>query len=271
MSALDLITRCDTIINKYGRYDEVDKEKPGTSSDPFNSLYTQMKDEVASLQEKAAEIEGTANKVLAASLKAEIRRGKNSLLTYQIPRLDKLGAKRIKGMEKDALLSRQSQIKELIEDIKAIPDGIGTGMKKFQMQQSQAALSSLQLAHIALDDFTDGKYVGKSHEQTDQSRAFREEYEVRRDKQDKVLDEIEKGVTELKNIGLDMTGELERQQPLVNEIESKVDNTAETVSSQNVRMKEVLTRLRSSRNFCVDMVLISILLGVGAYIYSMVK
>ena len=54
-------------------------------------------------------------------------------------------------------------------------------------------------------------------------------------------------------------------------METKVDASRQTVSSQNVRMKEVLIKIRSSRNFCMDLVLVSILLGVGAYIYSMVK
>ena len=58
---------------------------------------------------------------------------------------------------------------------------------------------------------------------------------------------------------------------MFHEIEHKVDTSRDTVSSQNARMKEVLIKIRSSRNFCTDMVLVSILLGVGAYIYSMVK
>ena len=144
-------------------------------------------------------------------------------------------------------------------------------MKKFHVQQSQAALKSLQLTHISIDDFTDGKYEGRSYEQTEQSRAFREEYELRKVKQDKQLDVIERGLSELHSIGNDISSELDRQQPLFHEMEHKVDNTRETVSSQNVRMKEVLVKIRSSRNFCMDIVLISILLGVGAYIYSMVK
>ena len=272
MSALDLITRCDAILDKYGKYDEVEKEKkPENAKDAFSALYETIKSDVAALQEKASEVEGVSNKAEAASLHAELRRGKNNLLSIEIPRLDKLGAKRIKGMSREGLLSRQSQIKELIEQIKQIPDGVGVGIKKFHMQQSQSTLDSLQLAHINVEDFTGGKYEGKSQEQTEQSRAFREEYELRRQDQDSALDEIEKGVTELKSIGIDMANELDRQQPLVQEIESKVDKTHVSVTGQNVRMKEIVTKLRSSRNFCVDMVLISILLGVGAYIYSMVK
>ena len=272
MSLPDVLNRCEVILETYGKYDEVKREKAESSQDPFGVLCGQIKSDIEALKQKADDIEDMAsNKAACAALHAELRLGKNSLLTVEIPRLDKLGSKRIKGMTREALLSRQTQIKELIEDIKSIPDGIGTNMKKFSMQQSQAALSSLELTHISLDDFTDGKYEGKSYEQTDQSRAFREEYELRKAKQDKQLDVIERGLSELQSIGNDISSELDRQQPLIQEMETKVDASRQTVSSQNVRMKEVLTKIRSSRNFCMDMVLMSILLGVGAYIYSMVK
>ena len=272
MSLPDVLNRCEVILETYGKYDEVKREKAESSQDPFGVLCGQIKSDIEALKQKADDIEDMAsNKAACAALHAELRRGKNSLLTVEIPRLDKLGSKRIKGMTREALLSRQTQIKELIEDIKSIPDGIGKNMKKFSMQQSQAALSSLELTHISLDDFTDGKYEGKSYEQTDQSRAFREEYELRKAKQDNQLDVIERGLSELQSIGNDISSELDRQQPLIQEMETKVDASRQTVSSQNVRMKEVLTKIRSSRNFCMDMVLMSILLGVGAYIYSMVK
>ena len=271
MSLADVLGRCDIILETYGKYDEVKREKAESSQDPFGVLVGQIKSDIEALKQKADDIESMTNKAASAALHAELRRGKNSLLTIEIPRLDKLGSKRIKGMTREALLSRQVQIKELIEDIKSIPDGIGSNMKKFHMQQSQAALSSLQLTHIKLEDFTDGKYEGRSYEQTEQSKAFREEYELRKSKQDKQLDVIERGLSELQSIGNDISSELDRQQPLFHEMEHKVDNTRETMSSQNVRMKEVLVKIRSSRNFCVDIVLISILLGVGAYVYSMVK
>ena len=271
MSLPDVLNRCESILDVYGKYDEVKREKAETSQDPFGVLCGQIKSDIEALKQKADDIENMANKAASAALHAELRRGKNSLLTIEIPRLDKLGSKRIKGMTREALLSRQLQIKELIEDIKSIPDGIGTNMKKFSMQQSQSALSSLQLTHISIEDFTDGKYEGRSYEQTDQSRAFREEYELRKTKQDKQLDVIERGLSELQSIGNDISSELDRQQPLFHEIEHKVDTSRDTVSSQNARMKEVLIKIRSSRNFCMDMVLVSILLGVGAYIYSMVK
>ena len=44
-----------------------------------------------------------------------------------------------------------------------------------------------------------------------------------------------------------------------------------TLQTNNDKLKEMVTKLRSSRNFCVDIVLLCILLSIGAYIYSLVK
>ena len=52
---------------------------------------------------------------------------------------------------------------------------------------------------------------------------------------------------------------------------AQVDGANDGLKTNNTRLKEMVTKLRSSRNFCVDVVLLCILLGIGAYIYSLVK
>ncbi|GMP85094.1 hypothetical protein CsSME_00038388 [Camellia sinensis var. sinensis] len=36
----------------------------------------------------------------------------------------------------------------------------------------------------------------------------------------------------------------------------------------NVRLKDTVNQLRSSRNFCIDIILLCIILGIAAYIYK---
>ena len=60
------------------------------------------------------------------------------------------------------------------------------------------------------------------YETTEESRAFRQEYEQRRGKQDVALDEISKGLSTLKTIGEELGEELNKQQPLVDSVEDKV-------------------------------------------------
>ena len=104
----------------------------------------------------------------------------------------------------------------------------------------------------------------------DQSKAFEEEWQQRKAKQEEGLDVIEKGLSTLKNMSEDIGDELRRQKPLINTIENKVDMNKATLQTNNDKLKEMVTKLRSSRNFCVDIVLLCILLSIGAYIYSLV-
>ena len=52
MSVADILNRCDSMLDKYGKYDEVEREKPESSKDPFGVLYEQIKGDIRALQEK---------------------------------------------------------------------------------------------------------------------------------------------------------------------------------------------------------------------------
>ena len=69
----------------------------------------------------------------------------------------------------------------------------------------------------------------------------------------------------------DMAEEIAKQQPLANDIEERMDTAQAELRNKNKRLKTLVTSVRSSRNFCLDMVLMCIVLGIGAYIYSLVK
>lgn len=48
-----------------------------------------------------------------------------------------------------------------------------------------------------------------------------------------------------------------------------MDKVTGTLKTNNQKLAGVLKNMRSSRNFCVDIILITVLLAIGAYIYSM--
>lgn len=48
-----------------------------------------------------------------------------------------------------------------------------------------------------------------------------------------------------------------------------MDRVASQLRNNNQRLKGIVTKMRSSRNFCLDIILICLLLGIGAYLYSM--
>ncbi|KAG8387702.1 hypothetical protein BUALT_Bualt02G0048700 [Buddleja alternifolia] len=87
-------------------------------------------------------------------------------------------------------------------------------------------------------------------------------------KKDQGLDVISDGLDTLKNLAKDMNEELDRQVPLVDEIDTKVDKATSDMRSTNIRLKDTLFRVRSSRNFCIDIILLCIVLGIAAYLYK---
>ena len=59
-------------------------------------------------------------------------------------------------------------------------------------------------------------------ESTEESRAFRQEFEMAKLRQDEALDEISSGLTTLKSVANDMSEEMKVQNQLMDEIEDKV-------------------------------------------------
>lgn len=85
---------------------------------------------------------------------------------------------------------------------------------------------------------------------------------------DQELDEIAAGVQVVKQIAIQMGEEVEKQNDMLTEIETKVDHAHEHVQLVNMRMKEALDGVMKGDKFLVNCVLICILLGLVAYIAS---
>ncbi|GMI71168.1 syntaxin of plants 71 [Hibiscus trionum] len=84
--------------------------------------------------------------------------------------------------------------------------------------------------------------------------------------QDEGLDVISERLDMLKNIALDMNEEIDRRAPLMDEIDSKVDQTTSDIRKNNVTLKQTITQIRSGRNFSIDITLLCIILGIAFYL-----
>lgn len=49
----------------------------------------------------------------------------------------------------------------------------------------------------------------------------------------------------------------------------QLDKGTKSVETNNQKLAGVLTRVRSQRNFCIDIILIIVLLAVAGYIYTL--
>ncbi|XP_045802262.1 syntaxin-71-like, partial [Trifolium pratense] len=162
----------------------------------------------------------------------------------------------VKGLSSQEFAARNDLVLSLPERIQAIPDGTLAAPK-----QTGGCGASASRPEIKFD--SDGYF-----EQTKESSQFREEYEMPKMKQDQGLDVIAEGLDTLKNMAHDMNEEFDKQVPLMDEIDTKVDKASSDLKYTNVKLKDTVTQLRSSRNFCIDIVLLIIILGIAAYLYK---
>eukprot|EP00736_Rhodelphis_marinus_P004849 Rmarinus@m.8951 len=88
------------------------------------------------------------------------------------------------------------------------------------------------------------------------------------EKMDEELEVISEGVQRLGNLARDMNQEINLQSQMVEEITADVDRTAAHLQNINKKMKETLTKVRSADRFCVDIILVVILVGICGYLYS---
>ncbi|CAN1775745.1 SYP71 [Linum perenne] len=264
MTVIDILTRVDAICHKYDKYD-VDKHKDLNVSgdDAFARGYAAVDAEIEAALEKAELASKEKSKASAVAINAELRRTKAKLLE-EVPKLQRLAIKKVKGLSTEELTARNDLVLALPDRIQAIPDGAAAAPK-----QTGGWGPSASRTEIKFD--SDGRFDDEYFQESEHSSKFRQEYDTRKQKQDQGLEMISEGLDTLKNMAHDMNEELDRQVPLADEIDSKVDKAAADLKNTNVRLKDTVTQLRSSRNFCIDIVLLCIVLSIAAYLYNVLK
>ncbi|KAJ6251358.1 syntaxin-71 [Anaeramoeba flamelloides] len=87
---------------------------------------------------------------------------------------------------------------------------------------------------------------------------------------DQDLSEIGEGAMELKEMAIQMGETLDTQNEMLVTIEDKMENVQEHLDNVNRKLKKAVDSVRSGDKFCIDFVLILILLGIIAYISKLI-
>ncbi|KAJ4839805.1 hypothetical protein Tsubulata_032011 [Turnera subulata] len=281
MSVIDILFRVDDICKRYEKYDiEKQRELNAYGDDTFAHQYAAVEAEIESALNKADVVAMETNRASVAAKNAEIRRIKARLMD-EVPKLAKLAKKKVKGLSKEEHLIRADWVLSLPDRIQAIPDGTTRADDKGGWAGSASNNIKFDTSDAHLND--------EFFQESEESSAFRQEHERRKLKQafynqyfliyfstssfpqDEGLDVISEGLDVLKNLAQDMSEELDRQVPLIDEIETKVDKATSDLRNTNVRLKKTLVEIRSSRNFCIDIILLCVILGIASYLYNILN
>ena len=260
------------LFDRYGHYEEdLERKKSAKrkkSDDPFTDKYFEILDRCQDCQLRAEANNAEKNRALRAALNAELRKEK-AILQDEVNSLYKQIQK--KGLSADQLDERRSQYDEAQTEVDKIDDGLGSTMKSpTGVARSMTTPSPGRAGGVGTVRELKGTltYDG-AYQHTDESKAFVKEAAIAQERQDLQLESIERGVGTLKELGMAMGDEVNRHDAVIDEIETKMDVVTREIQSNNMKLQVVLTKVRSSRKFFIDLILICILLAVGLYIYNM--
>jgi len=278
MSSLgDISLRTNVLCKKYEKYVVTDQKKDvekgkARSTDAFSDLYEEIFADVQALNTKAVEIAQEKNRARVAEKNAQLRRAKASILQNDIVKLQRM-VKKGKKVSKEMVAERHVLVEKLIAATNDISDGVN-GVRRPMRPGAGASSSKAARGGEVVIGGLDGMSSYDNPEyyaETEESSGFQRTWDDAKVKQDKVLDEIANGLSQLKGMGQAMAEELDRQDPLVNGIEDKIDKVNNNMVSNNTKLKNTVHKMRSSRRICIDIILILVLLLVAYWIYSALR
>ena len=105
----------------------------------------------------------------------------------------------------------------------------------------------------------------------EEEQAAIDEWERRKQKQNEELNDLGDLVRELKTEAKIAEEGVNKISKAVLEVAEHADKTNRNVVTQNKQLKEMIQKIRSGNKLCVDFILLIVLLGLLAVLYSLIK
>jgi len=209
---------------------------------------------------------------LKAALNAELRKEK-AVLQQEVYELQQLVHDKKTTPEVEVeRLERLTEVQEAVEDI---PDGVAGG-STLKPQRGLSGNGSAAYPSGRID--INGSLANASalsnpeaYQHTEETSEFVREASMAKERQDLALDNIERGLSTLKELGTAMGEELERHDVMIDEVGTKMEAVTKELQTNNMKLKGLVTQVRSTRKFFIDIILVCVLLAVGLYLYNMFK
>lgn len=105
----------------------------------------------------------------------------------------------------------------------------------------------------------------------DEEKQKMEEWDEKVRNQDDQLDEVKNVVKELRVEVKNAGNKIKEIGKKTNKVSQHADKSMAQLQTQNMKLKKLLEKLRSSSKICVDIILFLILIGLVAVLYSIIK
>ncbi len=90
-------------------------------------------------------------------------------------------------------------------------------------------------------------------------------------KQDEVLIEVGMGIKKLNIEAKEISHKIDLNEKIVKKTERHVEKTENKLIRSNKNLKEILNKVGGTANFCVDVVLVCVCLGLTTVLYNIIK
>ena len=140
----------------------------------------------------------------------------------------------------------------------------GNEVNESQLKQNQISIDQL-------DNILEKEAINSDEPLPDEAKEKMQEWKKEQEEQDKGLEQIRDGLKILKNEVKLANENISSTNKVVIKVSKHTDKTHERVHSANKKVKDLISKIRSSDKICVDIVLILILVGLICALYNLLN